>query len=360
MVQDVLLPLSHRSLRRGLVAAALRRLCLGVRRSHRGYHPHPRPQRVKLRLHALAHLLHARVVGAKAQVRPRAHPAHRVRLILQRLLLVHEPYRVEHDVPVARGDEVIGHPPNVPLERFDLRIVRVRVDVSLKNRRELDRQPPHAPLLQQPALVLGQIRPRRRERRELQPAHETLHLVAAEEHREKSAGVDEGVVLEAVLAPLVVLFAQRLVAEHLIRLADALKLLVRLRVVGILIRVKFPGEEVIRALDLRGGGGWGDLEGVVVLGGRDAAAVYRRASSSEGTLQARSLAAGLGAFPRLLQDVLVGALRESERFLDEILGDPDASVRVPSLPRVGLHDGFRGIVSAPRDLRDADGGARDG
>ena len=134
----------------------------------------------------------------------------------------------------------------------------------------------------------------------------------------------------------------------------------RLRVVGILIRVKFPGEEVIRALDLRGGGGWGDLEGVVVLGGRDAAAVYRRASSSEGTLQARSLAAGLGAFPRLLQDVLVGALRESERFLDEILGDPDASVRVPSLPRVGLHDGFRGVVSAPRDLRDADGGARDG
>ena len=33
---------------------------------------------------------------------------------------------------------------------------------------------------------------------------------------------------------------------------------------------------------------------------------------------------------------------------------------VPSLPRVGLHDGLRGVVRTACDLRDADGGAGDG
>ena len=44
-------------------------------------------------------------------------------------------------------------------------------------------------------------------------------------------------VLEPILAALVVLLTQTLVAEYLVRLADALELLVRFWIVRILIRV---------------------------------------------------------------------------------------------------------------------------
>jgi hypothetical protein len=64
-----------------------------------------------------------------------------------------------------------------------------------------------------------------------------FHLIAAEEHGEERGGVDERVVLEAILAALVVLLTQTLVAQHLVRLADALELLVRFWIVWILIRV---------------------------------------------------------------------------------------------------------------------------
>ena len=218
--------------------------------------------------------------------------------------------------------------------------------------------------MQQPRLVAGEIRPGGRERGETQTTHETLHSVRAEHGGEERGRVRRLERLPQTFAsPRVVLGAKVRVRQHLVRLADDLKLRRRVGIVRILIRVKPPRREVIRALDLSLRRRRRHAERLVQFRGR------HRRGRTESAGSFKSLGAGsrrprLGASRRAREDFLVRGLRESQRLLHEVLRHPLARVRIPSFTSVRLGDGFGGVGDASDDLRDAhgdaDGGKDDG
>mmetsp|Transcript_19040 Transcript_19040/g.64820 ORF Transcript_19040/g.64820 Transcript_19040/m.64820 type:complete len:419 (-) Transcript_19040:160-1416(-) len=250
------LPARRLGLRRRLLRLLRHRCAVPVRLEHL----QRRGARAERRAHAVRLLLHLRPRRLHAQLRPAPHPDQRVVQVLRRGVLVHEPDGVQQRGAVAARREGPHHLQHVRPERRAAVLLLVPVQEVHERRGE-----PGAPAaLQHPRVVRleGGARDGHSRKREL--PDEELELVVAEQRGEERAAVHERVVLHAPGAVLVVLRTQLVVAQHLVRLADGLELVVGIGVGLVLVRVELAREEVVRLLYLGRGRARGHAQEVVV------------------------------------------------------------------------------------------------
>ena len=163
-------------------------------------------------------------------------------------------------------------------------------------------------------------------------------------------GIEECLVLEAVETLGVVLGARILVGKHLVRLAQLLEPLLRLRVVGVLVGVPLACELQVGSLDLRGARSRLDAEKVVEARVLDAAGT--RAA-------ARRLLPPQRLAPRLQLHFPLG-LRGSHLLLllSQGVVPPRPRLLVPALATCGAVDGERRLHGAAHYLHSAHHTAR--